>query len=104
MELITGRVHGFYLACYTVATREGHFGYAKICTDRPESVWQPGNALRKIAVGPYADEKEALLAVRVEGERRLAARLANSQPAHHAKPAKSAPHPAPLPRTPCPTS
>jgi hypothetical protein len=79
MELITGRIHGFYLACYTVATREGHYGYAKVCADKPESVWQAKNALRKVAVGPYAEEKDALLAVRVEAERKLAQRRVSAE-------------------------
>ena len=86
MELITGRIHGFYLACYTVATRDGHYGYAKICAERPDSVWHPEGALRKVAAGPYAQEQDALLAVRVESERRLAFRLTTTQPAHQPRP------------------
>ena len=96
MELITGRIHGFYLACYTVATRDGHYGYAKICSERPESVWHPEGALRKVAAGPYAQEQDALLAVRVESERRLAFRLTVEQAAQRAHQPRPLDHLLPL--------
>ena len=76
MELITGRIHGYYLACYTVPTRDGHYGYAKICLDRPQCVWEPEFAVRKVSAGPFPEARDALLAVRVETERKLALRLA----------------------------
>jgi hypothetical protein len=101
MELITGRIHGYYLACYTVATREGYYGYAKVCVDKPMSVWQLQNVLRKVGAGPYPEEKDALLAVRLEGERRLAFRLTLAQ---ESQPERTVDHPLPLadPRIPCP--
>ena len=63
VEKIIGPVHGFHLACYTVATSDGHFGYAKVCAQRPASVWETGEVFRKLAVGPYEDPQDALLAV-----------------------------------------
>ncbi len=63
VEKIIGPVHGFHLACYTVATDDGHFGYAKVCMQRPPSVWEATEVLRKVAVGPYEDPQDALLAV-----------------------------------------
>lgn len=63
VEKIIGPVHGFHLACYTVATSDGHFGYAKVCAQRPVSVWETGEVLRKLAVGPYEDPQEALIAI-----------------------------------------
>ncbi len=74
MEYIAGPIHGFYIACYTVPTREGHYGYAKICALCPESVWDPGIATRKVGKGPYATEEQAIVAVQTEARRRLAAR------------------------------
>lgn len=76
MEHITGPVLGFYLACYTVQTSEGHYGYAKLCPDLPASVWDTGPVLRKIAAGPCATPRGALKAVIARSERRLVRREA----------------------------
>jgi hypothetical protein len=80
MERITGPIHGYHLACYTVETPQGHFGYAKVCSSRPEHLWDGTPALAKVAVGPFplplpalvfaADKAAGLLALRA---RRLAA-------------------------------
>jgi hypothetical protein len=77
MEYIAGPIHGFYLACYTVPTHDGHhYGYAKICTVYPESIWDAGIAVRKVGAGPFATEEQAIVAVQAEARRRLAARAA----------------------------
>lgn len=77
MEYIAGPIHGFYLACYTVPSYDGHFAYAKVCAVCPQSVWEQGIATRKIGAGPFATENEALEAVQAEARRRLAARAAH---------------------------
>ena len=79
MEYIAGPIHGFYLACYTVPSPDGHYAYAKICASCPESVWEEGIAIRKIGAGPFATEQRALDAVQAESRRRLAARAAHMQ-------------------------
>jgi hypothetical protein len=76
VEQITGPIHGFHIACYTVPTSDGHYGYAKICAGRPTSVWDPGIGVRKVGRGPFTTEKEALVAVQEEACRRLALRAA----------------------------
>ncbi|MGZ5182486.1 MAG: hypothetical protein ACXWC2_18560 [Ramlibacter sp.] len=76
MEHIVGPVFGFYLACYTLETREGHYGYAKLCIDPPDSVWDTGEVLRKVAAGPYSTPEAAVRAVISRSERRLARREA----------------------------
>jgi hypothetical protein len=76
MEQITGPIHGFHLACYTIATSDGHYGYAKICAVRPETVWDAGIAVRKVGMGPFPTEREAVMAVQEETCRRLALRAA----------------------------
>ncbi len=80
MERITGPIHGYHLACYTVETAQGHFGYAKVCASPPDHPWDGTPALAKVAVGPYplplpalvfaADKAASLLALRA---RRVAA-------------------------------
>lgn len=78
MEYIAGPIHGFYLACYTVPTSDGHhYGYAKVCTVCPESIWDGGIAVRKVGVGPFATEDQAIVAVQAEARRRLALRAAH---------------------------
>ena len=76
MEHIAGPFLGFYLACYTIQTGEGHYGYAKLCPDLPASVWDTGEVLRKVAAGPYPTPNAALRAVIARSERRLARREA----------------------------
>lgn len=76
MEQITGPIHGFHIACYTIRTADGHYGYAKICAGRPTSPWDAGIGVRKVGKGPFATEKEAVVAVQEEACRRLAQRAA----------------------------
>lgn len=83
MEQITGPIHGFHIACYTVPTPDGHYGYAKICAGRPKSVWDAGIGVRKVGMGPFATEKEAVVAVQAEACRRLAHRAAEMRYASH---------------------
>ncbi|MBI2770872.1 MAG: hypothetical protein HYX47_14700 [Burkholderiales bacterium] len=63
MELITGPICGFHLACYTVSVSEGVFAYAKVCKQRPESVWAADTSVSKVAAGPFEHEDAALAAV-----------------------------------------
>jgi hypothetical protein len=76
MEQITGPIHGFHLACYTIDTIDGHYGYAKVCPLRPETVWDAGIGVRKVGMGPFATAEEAVMAVQEEACRRLARRAA----------------------------
>jgi len=76
MEQITGPIHGFHLACYTTVTDDGHYGYAKICDSRPTTVWDAGIGVRKVGMGPFPTEQEALAAVQEETVRRLALKAA----------------------------
>lgn len=62
IEEVLGPVCGYHLACYTVEAADGYYGYAKLCVDRPRSVWQ-AVATRKVASGPYASAEAALTGV-----------------------------------------
>jgi len=79
VEYIAGPLFGFFLACYTVQTGEGHYAYAKVCVGEPASVWEPGPTLRKVAAGPFRTEREAMEAVISRAERKLARREARQQ-------------------------
>jgi hypothetical protein len=74
MERISGPIRGHYLAAYTVASPEGWFGYAKVCTGRPESAWDGTPVLWKVAAGPFPLEDLAMARVldKAEGELREA--------------------------------
>jgi hypothetical protein len=71
MEEVLGPVHGFHLACYTVPTPDGYVGYAKIFMYRPTCVWDAGEAIRKVAAGPYESEEDAFRGVYDLAARRL---------------------------------
>ena len=76
MEHIDGPILGFYLACYTIEASDGYFAYAKICLDKPSSVWDPAVFVLKVGAGPHPSPEEALLAVIARSERRIARREA----------------------------
>ncbi|TFZ00963.1 hypothetical protein EZ313_21270 [Ramlibacter henchirensis] len=61
-ELVVGPVSGYYLACYTVRTRGGFVGYAKVCYSHPSCPWSV-LSWRKISSGPHATSEEAFEAV-----------------------------------------
>lgn len=71
MERIEGPVRGHYLAAYTVAADDGHFGYAKICAVRPECVWDAAGAVFKVGAGPFDSEGSALAAALGKAEEQL---------------------------------
>ena len=76
MEYIAGPVFGFFLACYTVQTGEGHFGYARLYATCPRGVWDDDKPLRKIAAGPFGDATTAMQGILARSERKLARRAA----------------------------
>ena len=76
MEQIAGPVFGYYLACYTVETGDGHFGYARLYATCPSGVWEQDKPLRKIAAGPFSDEAAAMQGILARSERKLARRAA----------------------------
>jgi hypothetical protein len=60
MEQITGPVHGYWLACYTVPSEQGHYAYAKLCIAAPDDVWEANFAVHKVGAGPCPDPAEAI--------------------------------------------
>jgi hypothetical protein len=72
VEQINGPVHGYWLACYTVESEQGHYAYAKLCIAQPDDVWDAEFAVRKVGAGPYADPAEAIRLLVERTSRRLA--------------------------------
>jgi hypothetical protein len=75
LEAVIGPICGLHLACYSVATDVGYLGYAKICPERPESVWN-AVAIKKISAGPFQSPEVALRAVMDLATHRLERRQA----------------------------
>src|SRR3954469_10114310 len=76
VEQIAGPLFGYYLACYTVEALDGHYGYAKLYTRRPDGAWGTQPAVRKVAAGPFTDPRAAIAGVIERSERKLARRKA----------------------------
>ena len=70
-EQVIGPVHGYWFACYTVQDDEGYYGYAKLCAERPQDVWDTPGAMVKVACGPYPQPERALVGVVDHARRQL---------------------------------
>src|SRR3954468_9859698 len=46
-ETLVGPVHGYFLACYSVESGDGFYGYAKVHVHRPTCVWGARPAVAK---------------------------------------------------------
>jgi len=62
-ETLVGPVHGYFLACYSVETAAGFYGYAKVHVHRPTCVWGVRPAVAKYTSGPCASSDLAIHAV-----------------------------------------
>lgn len=67
-EHVAGPVCGLYLAAYSVRVAEGFIGYARVCTRKPESVWDGTPAIRKVSAGPCPTEQSAVAMVLKKAE------------------------------------
>jgi hypothetical protein len=74
-EEVRGPIFGYYVAGYAVATHLGYFAYAKVCEDRPSSVWDTPSAVAKMAIGPLQDAERLMDRVFYAVYRRLERRL-----------------------------
>ncbi|TFZ03844.1 hypothetical protein [Ramlibacter humi] len=74
LEEVLGPICGYYLACYSVESLEGFYGYAKVCGQRPESVWG-ASAQAKVVAGPLGSPEAAITAVVDAATLKLARRI-----------------------------
>jgi len=80
MERISGPYKGFFLAAYTVETDDQFVGYAKVCTEEPDSVWN-ANAVEKLtSAGGCRTELEALAAAEQKARHAIGEILGNWDP------------------------
>lgn len=59
MERISGPFLSCFVAAYSVESDEGYLGFAKLCTEQPDDVWEC-KALRKVSVGPCSTPEAAI--------------------------------------------
>ena len=72
MERISGPYKGYYIAAYTVEAGSQFVGYAKVCLDEPESVWN-ANAVEKLTSAPNCrTELEAVAAAEQKARQAIA--------------------------------
>ncbi len=80
MERISGPYKGFFIAAYTVETGDQFVGYAKVCTEEPDSVWN-ANAVEKLtSAGGCKTDLEALVAAERKARHAIADILGNWDP------------------------
>jgi hypothetical protein len=62
MERISGPYRGYFIAAYSVESGSQFIGYAKVCIDEPESVWNATSVEKLTSATGCKTELEALTA------------------------------------------
>lgn len=71
MERISGPYKGYFIAAYSVEAGKKFVGYAKVCAEEPESVWNV-NAVEKLTSATALSELEAVAAAEQKARRAIA--------------------------------
>jgi hypothetical protein len=71
MERISGPYKGYFIAAYTVEAGKQFVGYAKVCAEEPESVWNVG-VVEKLTSATAQSELEAVCAAEQKARRAIA--------------------------------
>jgi hypothetical protein len=71
MERITGPYKGYFIAAYSIEAGKQFVGYAKVCVEEPESVWNVG-VVEKLTSATAVSELEALTAAEQKARRVIA--------------------------------
>jgi hypothetical protein len=80
MERISGPYKGYYIAAYTVETDDQFVGYAKVCVEEPDSVWNANSFEKLTSVTGCRTELEAVAAAENKARQAIADILGNSDP------------------------
>lgn len=80
MERISGPYKGYYIAAYSVATDDHFVGYAKVCVEEPESVWNANSVAKLTSVTGCRTELEAVTAAEKKARGAIADILGNWDP------------------------
>jgi hypothetical protein len=79
MERISGPYKGYFIAAYTVVAGDQFAGYAKVCAEEPDSVWN-ANSEKLTSVAGFRTELEAVLAAEQKAREAIADILGNRDP------------------------
>lgn len=60
MERISGPYKGYFIAAYSVAAGSTYVGYAKVCTEQPQSVWSAQGVEKLTSAAGCSSELEAV--------------------------------------------
>ena len=71
MERISGPYKGYFIAAYSVEAGKQFVGYAKVCAEAPESVWNV-TVVEKLTSATAPSELEAVTAAEQKARRVIA--------------------------------
>jgi hypothetical protein len=80
MERISGPYKGFFIAAYTVEAGEQFVGYAKVCMEEPESVWNADPVEKLTSAAGFRTELEAVTAAERKARQAIGEILGNWNP------------------------
>jgi hypothetical protein len=80
MERISGPYKGFFIAAYTVINDDQFIGYAKVCVEEPESVWNANSVAKLTSATGCRTELEAVAAAERKARHAIADMLGTSDP------------------------
>ena len=80
MERISGPYKGYFIAAYTVEAGGQFVGYAKVCAEEPDSVWNPQPVEKLTSAPGCRTELEAVLAAEQKARQAIADILGNWDP------------------------
>ena len=72
MERITGPYKGYFIAAYTVEAGTHYVGYAKVCVEEPQSVWNANSVEKLTSATGCATELEAIVTAERKARRAIA--------------------------------
>jgi len=72
MERISGPYKGYFIAAYTVEAGAQFIGYAKVCVEEPDSVWNANSVEKLTSAAGCKSELEAVVAAEQKARRAIA--------------------------------
>jgi hypothetical protein len=72
MERISGPYKGYFIAAYTVEAGSNFVGYAKVCVQEPESVWNVESVEKLTSASGCKTELEAVIAAEQKARQAIA--------------------------------
>lgn len=80
VERISGPYKGYFIAAYTVETDAQFVGYAKVCVEEPDSVWNANSVEKLTSATGCKSELEAVLAAERKARKAIADIVGNWDP------------------------